>query len=165
MELNILEATSDHVRAGYDCPCGCHPSVEFGRGADVAREGCCCGNEFAVGPHAGMALAPRTGYRAESRSFTPPWGEALEAAWLIGPSVHGPSGEVQDESAREAPRDADNQIVDRVCGMTVDAEAARAGGLHSLYAGAEYFFCGRGCKLDFDEDPQHYLDAGYTPAM
>ena len=27
------------------------------------------------------------------------------------------------------------------------------------------FFCGRGCKLDFDEDPERYLDPGYVPRM
>jgi Cu+-exporting ATPase len=55
--------------------------------------------------------------------------------------------------------------LDPVCGMTVDPEAARAAGRHSQYKGVDYFFCSRGCKLDFDEDPERYLDPGYAPSM
>ena len=55
--------------------------------------------------------------------------------------------------------------IDPVCGMTVDPEPARAKGLHSSYKGVDYFFCGKGCKLDFDEDPERYLDATYQPTM
>jgi P-type Cu+ transporter len=55
--------------------------------------------------------------------------------------------------------------VDPVCGMSVDPDAARAKGLHSLHSGTDYFFCGKGCKLDFDEDPGRYLDPGYVPSM
>jgi Cu+-exporting ATPase len=57
------------------------------------------------------------------------------------------------------------RAVDPVCGMTVEPESARAKGLHSFHQGADYFFCGKGCKLDFDEDPKRYLDPGYTPSM
>ena len=31
------------------------------------------------------------GIVSETLRVDAPWGEALEAAWLIGPSVHGPS--------------------------------------------------------------------------
>lgn len=54
---------------------------------------------------------------------------------------------------------------DPVCGMTVDADAARTAGLVSHHGGTERFFCGRGCKLEFDEDPARYLDPGYRPSM
>ena len=54
---------------------------------------------------------------------------------------------------------------DPVCGMTVAPAVARARNLHSSYGDQDYFFCGRGCKLDFDEDPERYLDPGYLPAM
>jgi len=49
--------------------------------------------------------------------------------------------------------------------MTVAPAVARARNLHSSYGDQDYFFCGRGCKLDFDEDPERYLDPGYLPAM
>jgi Cu+-exporting ATPase len=55
--------------------------------------------------------------------------------------------------------------VDPVCGMTVDPEAARSRGLSATHDGKEYFFCGRGCMLDFKEDPAAYLSPGYEPHM
>ena len=54
---------------------------------------------------------------------------------------------------------------DPVCGMTVDVEQARQKGLTYEYDGREYAFCGKGCMLDFKDDPQQYLDAGYQPSM
>ena len=35
--------------------------------------------------------------------------------------------------------------------------------LTSEYEGTVYYFCGKGCKLDFDDDPETYLDPSYTP--
>ena len=91
MQLTVLEANHATLRAGYDCPCGCTPSVEYGRGARLVEEGCCCGNHFAVGPEAAASLIPKPGFRPELQTFVAPWGEQLEAAWLVGPSVHGPA--------------------------------------------------------------------------
>jgi YHS domain-containing protein len=51
---------------------------------------------------------------------------------------------------------------DPVCGMEVETEGAQ---LTSDYKGTTYYFCGRGCKLDFDEDPEKYLDPDYQPSM
>ncbi|CAN5855798.1 hypothetical protein BH23CHL8_BH23CHL8_30900 [soil metagenome] len=55
--------------------------------------------------------------------------------------------------------------IDPVCGMTVQVADALAKGLHSRHEEQEYFFCSRGCKLDFDEGPGRYLDPGYVPSM
>ena len=41
--------------------------------------------------------------------------------------------------------------------MTVDPPAARSAGLHSRLGQVDYYFCGRGCKLEFDEHPASYL--------
>jgi P-type Cu+ transporter len=57
------------------------------------------------------------------------------------------------------------QALDPVCGMTVDMAAQSAKALTSNYKGTDYYFCGRGCKLDFDEDPEHYLNRSYQPSM
>ena len=169
MQLNVLETTPDLVRAGYACPCGCTPSVEYARGADVVHEGCCCGNHFAVGARAGDSLAPRAGFRPELQTFEAPWGERLEAAWLVGPSVHEPEQHDHADHADHEHEGSDHrtvgQAVDPVCGMTVDQETARAKGLHISYGGRDYFFCGKGCKLEFEEDPEHYLDPAYVPSM
>ena len=49
---------------------------------------------------------------------------------------------------------------DPVCGMDVEIETAK---LSSEYEGTMYYFCGKGCKLDFDEDPEKYLAPGDEP--
>jgi Cu+-exporting ATPase len=50
---------------------------------------------------------------------------------------------------------------DPVCGMSVDTETAQH---TSEHAGTTYYFCSRGCKLDFDDDPERYLDPDYRPS-
>lgn len=54
---------------------------------------------------------------------------------------------------------------DPVCGMAVDANDARAQGLTASYQGRDYFFCGRGCLLDFADDPARFFADDYTPHM
>ena len=54
---------------------------------------------------------------------------------------------------------------DPVCGMSVEPSQAEAKGLVSEHAGIRYYFCGRGCLLDFRDDPDQYLDPGYVPSM
>ena len=54
---------------------------------------------------------------------------------------------------------------DPVCGMTVDPEQAREKGLTLTHDGREYAFCGKGCLLEFRDEPGKYLDPGYTPSM
>lgn len=54
---------------------------------------------------------------------------------------------------------------DPVCGMTVDPETARERGLALEHDGREYVFCGRGCYLEFRDNPSQYLDPTYKPSM
>lgn len=54
---------------------------------------------------------------------------------------------------------------DPVCGMTVDVAEARARGLQTEHEGQTYSFCGKGCLLEFGDDPQRYLAPGYQPHM
>jgi YHS domain-containing protein len=54
---------------------------------------------------------------------------------------------------------------DPVCSMTVDVDQARAKGLITIYQGREYVFCGKGCFLEFRDDPEAFLKPGYEPAM
>jgi len=54
---------------------------------------------------------------------------------------------------------------DPVCGMTVDPDEARDKGLTLNHEGTEYAFCGKGCMLEFRDDPDRYLDSSYTPSM
>lgn len=59
----------------------------------------------------------------------------------------------------------ETQATDPVCGMTVDIASASAAGLTSEHEGQPYYFCGRGCKLEFADDPDRYLDPTYSPSM
>lgn len=163
MELKMLESDGDMVRAGYDCPCGCTPSLAYTRGAAVERDECCCGNTFAIGPRAAADLGQRQGFATQQHNFVAPWAEALEAAWLVGPSQHGPAAD--HDHGHHGHGATTITALDPVCGMTVDIERARTAGLHAVDGGVDFFFCGRGCLLDFSEDPRRYLAPGYLPSM
>ncbi|HEX3265464.1 MAG TPA: YHS domain-containing protein [Candidatus Limnocylindrales bacterium] len=54
---------------------------------------------------------------------------------------------------------------DPVCGMTVDVEQARTKGLTTEFEGHEYAFCGKGCLLEFKDNPEQYLDSRHLPTM
>jgi YHS domain-containing protein len=54
---------------------------------------------------------------------------------------------------------------DPVCGMTVDVRQAREKGLTSTYEDRVYVFCGKGCFLEFGDDPETFLVPGFTPTM
>jgi len=49
--------------------------------------------------------------------------------------------------------------------MDVNPEVASAQALMSDHDGETYYFCGRGCKLDFDEEPAKFFEPGYQPSM
>jgi YHS domain-containing protein len=55
--------------------------------------------------------------------------------------------------------------IDPVCGMTVDPTQASAADLSVEHEGQMYYFCGKGCKLEFSDDPAKYLSPDYTPSM
>lgn len=55
--------------------------------------------------------------------------------------------------------------IDPVCGMTVDPATARAAGLVAEHDGVSYYFCGRGCLLEFRDNLEGILDPGYKPSM
>ncbi len=54
---------------------------------------------------------------------------------------------------------------DPVCGMDVNPEVANAAGLTAEHEGTTYYFCGRGCLLDFQDDPRRFFEPGYVPHM
>lgn len=54
---------------------------------------------------------------------------------------------------------------DPVCGMDVNPEVARAAGLTADHEGEAYYFCGRGCRLEFLDDPKRFFDPDYQPHM
>jgi Cu+-exporting ATPase len=52
--------------------------------------------------------------------------------------------------------------IDPVCGMEVDTATSE---LSFEYEGTTYWFCGRGCLLEFKDDPQTYLSPDHEPSM
>jgi len=54
---------------------------------------------------------------------------------------------------------------DPVCGMTVDIAEATKKGLSREYDGRQYVFCGKGCYLEFGDDPEAFLAEGFKPSM
>jgi Cu+-exporting ATPase len=49
---------------------------------------------------------------------------------------------------------------DPVCGMDVDTETSQ---LSIEHDGTTYWFCGKGCLLEFKDDPEKYTDPAYVP--
>ncbi|MGH2513116.1 MAG: YHS domain-containing protein [Candidatus Limnocylindrales bacterium] len=72
---------------------------------------------------------------------------------------------MDQHSGAGAAQPSANSAIDPVCGMTVDPATARTRDLHLQVDGIDYYFCGRGCKLEFGEDPGRFLAADYTPSM
>lgn len=52
--------------------------------------------------------------------------------------------------------------IDPVCGMQVVIADAQ---LSTEHEGNTYYFCGKGCKLDFEDDPARILAPDYQPHM
>jgi YHS domain-containing protein len=52
--------------------------------------------------------------------------------------------------------------IDPVCGMEVETDLTD---LKVEHEGTTYWFCSRGCMLEFQEDPERFLDPGYEPSM
>ena len=52
--------------------------------------------------------------------------------------------------------------IDPVCGMRVATEGAQHVSEHD---GITYYFCGKGCRLDFEEETGRYLAPDYQPSM
>lgn len=52
--------------------------------------------------------------------------------------------------------------IDPVCGMEVETDGAQ---LTVEREGTTYWFCGKGCLLDFQDEPEKYLAPEYKPGM
>ena len=92
-----------------------------------------CLAKFKADPEKYLAKAPQTADRG-----APP-----AAASCCSHGTHPP-----------APAASSTQVVDPVCGMTIDP--ATAAGQHT-YKGTTYYFCSPGCLAKFEADPEKYL--------
>jgi YHS domain-containing protein len=165
LNLTLEERSPSIVDASYTCPCGCHPTVAYERGARAVMDTCCCGNEFAVGADPTQSLNAPAGSERRSQVFDAPWGQPLTAVWAIGPSTHEATGHEHPETGEAHEHETVSLTIDPVCGMTVDTAVALAKGLHVRHAEADYYFCGKGCKLEFIDTPDRYLDPSHVPSM
>jgi YHS domain-containing protein len=52
--------------------------------------------------------------------------------------------------------------IDPVCGMEVETDLTD---LKHEHNGTTYWFCGRGCLLEFKDDPDKYFAPDYVPSM
>lgn len=52
--------------------------------------------------------------------------------------------------------------IDPVCGMQVDTETSE---LSIEFDGTTYWFCGKGCLLEFRDNPGVYLAPDHVPSM
>jgi putative ABC transport system ATP-binding protein len=59
-------------------------------------------------------------------------------------------------------KDMSRLVRDPVCGMNIEAEAARASLAHN---GRTYHFCSRGCSWEFQENPEAFLSASPSGAV
>ncbi len=55
------------------------------------------------------------------------------------------------------------KAIDPVCGMSVDMKKPPGGTFE--HEGKTYYFCGRGCFLEFSEDPEGYLSGKKKMSM
>jgi YHS domain-containing protein len=58
--------------------------------------------------------------------------------------------------------EASTIATDPVCGMEVDTKTSQ---LSLDHDGRTYWFCGKGCLLEFRDDPERFLDPGHVPSM
>ena len=76
---------------------------------------------------------------------------------------HESSGSAASTGASSGSSPADSTIqLDPVCGMEVDTTASD---LKLDHDGTTYWFCGRGCYLEFRDDPGRFLAPDYQPSM
>ncbi|OGO58763.1 MAG: hypothetical protein A2Z32_09510 [Chloroflexi bacterium RBG_16_69_14] len=63
----------------------------------------------------------------------------------------------------EYPEETEMAIeIDPVCGMSVDTTTSQ---LSLEHDGKTYWFCGKGCLLEFRDDPETYLAPDHEPSM
>ena len=136
-EIKNKKAASMGADSGHSCGCAskeqaqakdsCCGGVDASTRDAAADEGSCCGTGHDHGQHA------------------------------HGGHVHSSRGQRNMAmAAAAAPSISSDEVIDPVCGMTVNAKTTR----HKTdYKGQTYYFCAAGCKAKFVANPAKYLAA------
>lgn len=138
------------AHVNYECPCGCTAGVIYVKESGTADLGqCCCGRLLWLGDdaesHVRSAFEAGTGYTLDRNPVTLPWGQTVEAVLAV-----------PNDAAHGKMEVGAMTVHDPVCHMDIDPKTAAG---TSEYKGVTYYFCARGCKLDFDDDPEGVLAA------
>ena len=72
---------------------------------------------------------------------------------------------LDDYNASDPEEPLNIDTMEEAIGMRVERANATELGLYRQYEGVDYYFCGKGCYLDFGDDPGRYLDPSYVPSM
>ena len=175
----VTTATALGADVNYQCPCGCYAGFAFDRSvAQQDPESCCCGRTILVGrdatPRLVSFLSDAETYGLDEQTITMPWGQPLSVALATPPDAehgtHEDSPLVHHDDAthhdeRGHSHAASHGVIqmavvatahDPVCHMDIDP--ATAAGSAEL-EGTTYYFCSRGCLLDFNDDAAAVLAA------
>lgn len=138
----------------YHCPCACYAGFALDRSvAEQDPESCCCGRTMLVGRDATkrlQAFLPADeNYAFDEQTVEMPWGQPLEVALATPPNAESGSG--------GGPAAAEIATAhDPVCHMDINPATAAGSAEHEA---TTYYFCSRGCLLDFTDDPVATLAA------
>jgi YHS domain-containing protein len=150
----VITRTDLGADVNYHCPCGCYAGFALDRSlAEQDPESCCCGRTILVGrdaPQRLRAFLPDAeNYALDEQTVEMPWGQPFEVALATPPDAeHGAHGEPDGVAVATAH--------DPVCHMDINPATAAGSAEHG---GATYYFCSRGCLLDFTDDPVGTLAA------
>ena len=133
-----------------------HHSTEPGLGVRLQPGPDPPGRGGALPPHR-LAPLPRPGGRGDG-AFERQRGDELASA---APHPDQPERNMRPMETLEPIPTAH----DPVCGMAVNREVASAAGLVAEHQGETYYFCGKGCRLEFLDDPARFFDPDYLPQM
>lgn len=154
----IVTRTDAGADVNYECPCGCNAGFAFDRSVmDKAPESCCCGRTILVGVSPReplLAFLPMSDiYSLDEQTVEMPWGQVLSVVLATPPDADHGANAGGELGGSQAPA---GTVHDPVCHMDIAPATAAA---TTDYQGSTYYFCSRGCKVDFDDDAAAVLTA------